>query len=168
MKLINEKLLSNDAFKFDENLLKYLQSEKRAAYSPSRRGNEDPQLHDLVLGLQGRVVAHILHPTVMMRLIDSSQYGNTYLPDEVLSDLYNGIFVSGEVPTTFKMNLQSKYVDSLISALDDDDYDEISRSAIYASLVDIKNFTRSVYGNDSKTKVHFRFLNWKISKALES
>tara|TARA_B100001175_G_scaffold309763_1_gene311910 strand:- start:10883 stop:13360 length:2478 start_codon:yes stop_codon:yes gene_type:complete len=168
MKLINEKLLSNDAFKFDENLLKYLQSEKRAAYSPSRRGNEDPQLHDLVLGLQGRVIAHILHPTVMMRLIDSSQYGNTYLPDEVLSDLYNGIFVSGEVPTTFKMNLQSKYVDSLISALDDDDYDEISRSAIYASLVDIKNFTRSVYGNDSKTKVHFRFLNWKISKALES
>jgi len=168
MNLIKEKLLSNNAFIFDENILRHLQNEKRAAYSPGRRGNEDPQLHDLVLGIQGRVISHILHPTVMMRLIDSSQYGNTYLPNEVLGDLYSGIFVSGEIPTTFKMNLQSKYVDSLISALDDDDYDEISRSAIYASLVDIKNFTRSVYGNDSKTKVHFRFLNWKISKALES
>mgnify|MGYP002885522182 CR=1 FL=1 len=166
MNLINEKLLSNDAFTFDENILKYLQREKRAAYSPGRGGNEDPQLHDIVLSLQGRVIAHILHPAVMMRLIDSSKYGNTYLPDEVLRDLFNGIFVRGEIPTTFKMNLQSKYVDSLISALDDDDYDEISRSAIYASLVDIENFTRSVYG-PSQTKVHYAFLNWKISKALE-
>ena len=167
MNLIKEKLLSNNAFIFDENILRHLQSEKRAAYSPGRRGNEDPQLHDLVLGIQGRVISHILHPTVMMRLIDSSQYGNTYLPDEVLGDLYSGIFVRGEIPTTFKMNLQSKYVDSLISALDDDDYDEISRAAIYSSLVDIKKFTKSVYG-DSKIKVHFEFLNWKISKALEN
>tara|TARA_Y100000768_G_scaffold186663_1_gene139850 strand:+ start:2150 stop:4624 length:2475 start_codon:yes stop_codon:yes gene_type:complete len=166
MNLIKEKLLSNNAFIFDENILRHLQSEKRAAYSPGRRGNEDPQLHDLVLGIQGRVISHILHPTVMMRLIDSSQYGNTYLPDEVLGDLYSGIFVRGEIPTTFKMNLQSKYVDSLISALDDDDYDEISRAAIYASLVDIKKFTKSFYG-DSNIKVHFEFLNWKISKALE-
>ena len=166
MNLIIEKLLSNDAFVFDENLLKYLQSEKRAAYSPRRRGNEDPQLHDLVLSLQGRAVAHILHPTVMMRLLDSSQYGNTYLPDEVLDDLFYGIFVQREVPTSFKMNLQSKYVDSLISALNDDDYDEISKSAIYASLVSIESFTRTPYG-DSKTKVHYKFLNWKISKALE-
>ena len=166
MNLIIEKLLSNDAFIFDENLLKYLQSEKRAAYSPRRRGNEDPQLHDLVLSLQGRAVAHILHPAVMMRLLDSSQYGNTYLPDEVLDDLFDGIFVQREVPTSFKMNLQSKYVDSLISALNDDDYDEISKSAIYASLVSIESFTRTPYG-DSKTKVHYKFLNWKISKALE-
>ena len=167
MSLIKEELLSNNAFSFDENLLKYLQSEKRAAYSPGRRGNEDPQLHDLVLSLQGRTIAHILHPTVMMRLVDSSQYGNTYMPDEVLSDLFDGIFVQREVPTTFKMNLQSKYVDSLISALTDDDYDEISKSAIYASLVDIRNFTKIPYG-DSKTKVHYKFLNWKASKALDN
>jgi hypothetical protein len=166
MNLIKEKLLSNNSFSFDENLLKYLQSEKRAAYSSGRRGNEDPQLHDLVLSLQGRTISHILHPTVMMRLVDSSQYGNTYMPDEVLSDLFDGIFVQREVPNTFKMNLQSKYVDSLISALSDDDYDEISKAAIYSSLVNIRNFTKTQYG-DSKIKVHYRFLNWKISKALD-
>ena len=166
MNLIKEKLLSNDAFVFDENLLKYLQREKRAAYSSGRRGNEDPQLHDLVLSMQGRTISHILHPAVMMRLVDSSQYGNTYMPDEVLKDLFDGIFVQREVPNTFKMNLQSKYVDSLISALNDDDYDEISKAAIYSSLVNIRNFTKSQYG-DSKTKVHYNFLNWKISKALD-
>ena len=166
MNLIKEKLLSNNSFSFDENLLRYLQSEKRAAYSSGRRGNEDPQLHDFVLSLQGRTISHILHPAVMMRLVDSSQYGNTYMPDEVLSDLFDGIFVRREAPNTFKMNLQSKYVDSLISALNDDDYDEISKAAIYASLVDIGSFTKTQYG-DSKTKVHYQFLNWKVSKALE-
>ena len=166
MSLITSKLLSNDAFIFDENILKYLQYEKRAAYSSSERGNEDPQLHEVVLGLQGRVLAHILHPRVMTRLVDSSQYGNTYLPNEVLDDLQEGIFVAKEVPTTFKMNLQSNYVDSLIKGLSDSDYDEISRSAIYNSLIKIETFTKRLYGTD-ELKNHLKFLNWKINKALE-
>ncbi|MDA7541658.1 zinc-dependent metalloprotease [Gammaproteobacteria bacterium] len=166
MSLITSKLLSNDAFIFDENILKYLQYEKRAAYSSSERGNEDPQLHEVVLGLQGRVLAHILHPRVMTRLVDSSQYGNTYLPNEVLDDLQEGIFVAKEVPTTFKMNLQSNYVDDLIKGLSDSDYDEISRSAIYNSLIKIETFTKRLYGTD-ELKNHLKFLNWKINKALE-
>ena len=166
MSLITSKLLSNDAFIFDENILKYLQYEKRAAYSSSERGNEDPQLHEVVLGLQGRVLAHILHPRVMTRLVDSSQYGNTYLPNEVLDDLQEGIFVAKEVPTTFKMNLQSNYVDGLIKGLSDSDYDEISRSAIYNSLIKIETFTKRLYGTD-ELKNHLKFLNWKINKALE-
>jgi len=166
MSLITSKLLSNDAFIFDENILKYLQYEKRAAYSSSERGNEDPQLHEVVLGLRGRVLAHILHPRVMTRLVDSSQYGNTYLPNEVLDDLQEGIFVAKEVPTTFKMNLQSNYVDGLIKGLSDSDYDEISRSAIYNSLIKIETFTKRLYGTD-ELKNHLKFLNWKINKALE-
>ncbi|MDA9041357.1 zinc-dependent metalloprotease [Gammaproteobacteria bacterium] len=166
MSLITSKLLSNDAFIFDENILKYLQYEKRAAYSSSERGNEDPQLHEVVLGLQGRVLAHILHPRVMTRLVDSSQYGNTYLPNEVLDDLQEGIFVAKEVPTTFKMNLQSNYVDGLIKGLSDSDYDEISRSAIYNSLIKIETLTKRLYGTD-ELKNHLKFLNWKINKALE-
>ncbi|MDB4156624.1 zinc-dependent metalloprotease [Gammaproteobacteria bacterium] len=166
MSLITSKLLSNDAFIFDENILKYLQYEKRAAYSSSERGNEDPQLHEVVIGLQGRVLAHILHPRVMTRLVDSSQYGNTYLPNEVLDDLQEGIFVAKEVPTTFKMNLQSNYVDGLIKGLSDSDYDEISRSAIYNSLIKIETFTKRLYGTD-ELKNHLKFLNWKINKALE-
>ena len=50
----------------------------------------------------------------MKRLSDSSQYGNEYMPNEVLQDLFDGIFVPREIPNTFKMNLQSAYVDGLI------------------------------------------------------
>ena len=102
----------------------------------------------------------------MTRLVDSSQYGNTYLPNEVLDDLQEGIFVAKEVPTTFKMNLQSNYVDGLIKGLADSDYDEISRSAIYSSLLKIELYTKRLYGTD-ELKNHLKFLNWKINKALE-
>ena len=144
-----------------------MQNEKRAAYSSRRRGNEDPQLHELVVNMQGRVIAHILHPTVMTRLVDSSQYGNTYLPGEVLDDLFSGIFVSKEIPTTFKMNLQSKYVDALLGGLGNDEYDEISKAAIYNSVLKIQLYTKRPYGN-VEVKNHLKFLNWKIGKALES
>ncbi len=164
MNLISTKLLSNNAFTFDPEILKYLQSEKRAAYSPSI-GNEDPKLHDLVLGMQGRVLAHILHPRVMQRLVDSAQYGNTYMPQEVLDDLFNAIFVQREEVNTFKMNLQSKYTDGLIDALADDSYDEISKSAIYSSLNEIEKFSSRPYGDDSY-KNHLKFINWKVNKAL--
>ena len=104
MSLIVNKLLANDAFVFNEEILKLLQREKRAAYSPQSSGNGDPQVQEMVLSMQGAVLRHVLHPTVMTRLVDSAQYGNSYLPDEVLSDLHDGIFVQREVPTTFKMN----------------------------------------------------------------
>ena len=165
MDLISNKLLSNDAFNFDPEILVFLQSEKRAAYSSSR-GNEDPQLHELVLNMQGRILAHVLHPSVMQRLVDSSQYGNSYMPDEVLNDLFNAIFVQREEANTFKMNLQSKYTDGLIDALDDDSYDEVSKSAVYSSLIEIEKFSKRPFGSDTY-KNHLKYINWKINKALQ-
>ena len=167
MNLIVTKLLANDAFEFDEDILKLLQREKRAAYSPQRQGNGDPQVHEMVLRMQGSVLRHILHPTVMMRLIDSAQYGNTYLPNEVLSDLHKGIFVQREIPTTFKMNLQSAYVDELLDALESDKYDDISKAAIFSAVNKIKVFTKSA-PNNQLVKDHNKYLNWKIENYLES
>ena len=166
MNLIIDKLLTNDAFVFNEEILKLLQREKRAAYSPQSSGNGDPQVHEMVLRMQGTVLRHVLHPTVMTRLVDSAQYGNSYLPDEVLSDLHNGIFVQREVPTTFKMNLQSSYVDELLEALESNKYDEVSKAAIFNAINKIRAFTKSSYG-DQAVKNHFKYLNWKIENYLE-
>lgn len=121
----------------------------------------------MVLRMQGSVLRHILHPTVMMRLIDSAQYGNTYLPNEVLSDLHKGIFVQREIPTTFKMNLQSAYVDELLDALESDKYDDISKAAIFSAVNKIKVFTKSA-PNNQLVKDHNKYLNWKIENYLES
>ena len=165
MKTLNEYLFANDAFKFSPDILKLLQSEKRAAsYGNS---DDDPKIHDRVLRMQMGALSFILHPRVMKRLTDSSQYGNEYLPDEVLQDIFDGIFVAREIPNTFKMNLQSAYVDGLIGAMSDERYDEISRSAIFNSLLKIRNYSNSSYGN-KMVKGHFDYLNWKINNALDN
>ena len=165
MKTLNEYLFANDAFKFSPDILKLLQSEKRAAsYGNS---DDDPKIHDRVLRMQMGALSFILHPRVMKRLTDSSQYGNEYLPDEVLQDIFEGIFVAREIPNTFKMNLQSAYVDGLIGAMSDERYDEISRSAIFNSLLKIRNYSNSSYGN-KMVKGHFDYLNWKINNALDN
>ena len=166
MELITSELLSNDAFIFDPELLKLLQPEKRPAYNPNEDANDDPKLHDTVLGMQENILRHILSPSVMLRLSDSSKYGNKYSPVEVLEDLRNGIFVTQEIPNSFKRNLQSSYLDGLIGALNNDSYDDISKAAIYSSILEIEKFTKRPYGN-LETKGHLKYLNWKINKALE-
>ena len=164
MKALNEHLFANDAFVFNPDILKVLQSEKRAAsYGNS---DDDPKVHDRVLRMQLSSLSFILHPRVMKRLTNSSKYGNEYLPNEVLQDIFDGIFVAREIPNTFKMNLQSAYVDGLIEAMSDERYDEISRSAIFNSLQRIRNYSNSSYGN-KMVKGHFDYLNWKINNALD-
>jgi hypothetical protein len=102
----------------------------------------------------------------MQRLVDSAQYGNSYMPDEVLNDLFSAIFVQREEANTFKMNLQSKYTDGLIDALDDDSYDEVSKSAVYSSLIEIEKFSKRPFGSDTY-KNHLKYINWKINQALQ-
>jgi hypothetical protein len=121
----------------------------------------------MVLGIQENVLRHILSPSVMLRLSDSSKYGNEYSPGEVLQDIQNGIFISNESPNSFKRNLQSSYVDGLLSALESEYYDEISKAAIYRSTIEIEKFTKRLFG-DSVVKDHLKYLNWKINKALEN
>ena len=117
MSFIIDAFLANNIWSFDPEILKNLQREKRAAGDYYRDSNEDPQLHEMVLNMQANVLGLILHPAVMTRLVDSSAYGNQYMPSEVLDDLFNGIFVKNETPDSYKRNLQSKYVDALLGAM---------------------------------------------------
>ena len=106
-------------------------------------------------------------PAVMTRLVDSSEYGNTYLPDEVLNDLFIGMFVAGETPDTYKRNLQSFYVDALISVFDDkSEYDDIAKAAVFASLQQINKFTKENSGN-IEVRNHFLYLSWKVNSFFE-
>ena len=89
------------------------------------------------------------------------------MPEEVLSDLHNGLFIKNEDPDSFKRNIQSFYVDALIGAFtDDSDYDEISKAAIFESLLKIKDFTKGNFRN-AETRSHFQYLNWKVSNFID-
>ena len=70
----------------------------------------------------------------MRRLVNSSLYGNRYMPDEELADLNGAIFVMGEKPDTFKKNLQSTYVNLLITG-----FKKTLKLVTLASLYTYKN-----------------------------
>ena len=164
MSLLAEKVFANGAMNYDQKILSNLIYERDTKDSLSEDGNNnDPDFHALVLSSQKNILRNILHPNVMKRLINSSLYGNEYMPSEVLEDLNSAIFISGEEPDTFKMSLQSSYVDLLLSGFKDGPYDEVSKGEIFNALQDILDFTRK---NKFKSS-HYSFLYFKVNSFFE-
>ncbi len=163
--LLKKEVFSNGAMNYDPKILANLVFERDSvSYYASFGDNNDPDFHEIVLASQSNILRNILHPAVMKRLVNSSLYGNEYLPDEVLNDLNSAIFISNEKPDTFKKNLQSTYVDFLIEGFNEGSYDEVSKAAIFSTLKDILTFS-----NKSKFKSnHYDLIYFKVSNFFES
>ncbi len=163
--LLKKEVFSNGAMNYDPKILANLVFERDSvSYYASFGDNNDPDFHEIVLASQSNILSNILHPAVMKRLVNSSLYGNEYLPDEVLNDLNSAIFISNEKPDTFKKNLQSTYVDFLIEGFNEGSYDEVSKAAIFSTLKNILAFS-----NKSKFKSnHYDLIYFKVSNFFES
>ena len=147
------KILSNLVYERDTD-----------SYYASYGDNNDPDFHAIVLASQSNILRNILHPAVMKRLVNSSLYGNKYMPGEVLNDLNSAIFVAGEEPDSFKKNLQSTYVDLLIKGFNEAPYDDISKAAIFSALKDVLSYSRQ---NKFKSS-HFDLIYFNVNNFFES
>jgi hypothetical protein len=168
MNTLIEYGFSPRAFMASDDLYAYLQLQRRG-FNFSRMGTEDPKIHTLVATFQKRILAHLLHPSVLKRITDTRLYGNAYSVNHMLSDLTEGIFsedLNATVSTT-RQNLQHIYVDGLISALINPKYDHISKSASLAEVKKIDGMMKSNKGKDVETKAHKQYIRFKINKALE-
>ena len=163
--LLKKEVFSNGAMNYDPKILANLVFERDSvSYYASFGDNNDPDFHEIVLASQSNILRNILHPAVMKRLVNSSLYGNQYMPNEVLNDLNSAIFIAGEEPDTFKKNLQSTYVEFLIEGFNEGSYDEVSKAAIFSTLKDILAFS-----NKSKFKSnHYDLIYFKVSNFFES
>jgi len=146
---------------YDSKILANLMYERGTR---SASGNNDPDFHALVLSSQSNILRNILHPEVMSRLVNSSLYGNTYMPSEVLSDLNQAIFVPREIPDTFKRNLQSTYVNLLIEGFEEGNYDNVSKAEIFQAINEIHSFARK---NKMKSS-HYELIFFKLEKLLNN
>ena len=161
MSLLSEKVFANGSMNYDSKILANLMYERGTR---SSSGNNDPDFHALVLSSQSNILRNILHPEVMGRLVNSSLYGNTYMPSEVLSDLNQAIFVPREIPDTFKRNLQSTYVDLLIEGFEEGNYDNVSKAEIFQAINEIHSFARK---NKMKSS-HYELIFFKLEKLLNN
>tara|TARA_B100000902_G_scaffold32655_1_gene39137 strand:- start:3813 stop:6314 length:2502 start_codon:yes stop_codon:yes gene_type:complete len=161
MALLADKVFANGSMNYDSKILANLMYERGTR---SSSGNNDPDFHALVLSSQSNILRNILHPEVMKRLVNSSLYGNTYMPAEVLSDLNEAIFVSRETPDTFKRNLQATYVDLLIEGFNNGNYDNVSKAEIFQAISEIHSFARK---NKMKSS-HYELIFFKLEKLLNN
>ncbi len=138
MMALADHVYAEDAFALPIDLAARLQ--------PQRRGfdffeaTEDPKIHDRVLSIQTATLAHLLNPVVIKRMVDSSLYGNAYLPADMLIDL-NAAIIGDDLranPNAFRRNLQIAYVEQLVDMAMSDAQSAEGRSAALGATEEIK------------------------------
>ena len=146
------------------DLIPYLQRQRRG-FTVS----EDPQVHERILNYQSRLLDHLLNRNVLIRMTNSTLYGNDYDITEYMIDLRNSIFKSdlNTNVSSIRQYLQISYVLRLIDIIDNKSkYDLISRSKAHYNLVWLKDNLKNKRGNSS-TQQHREYIINIINKAVE-
>lgn len=158
-----------DAFDAASSVYGYLQDQRRGFgffASP-----EDPKIHARIASAQRNALSHLLHPTVMQRMIDAAEYGNAYMLSEYMGDLTDVIFKADlrTAVNTSRQLLQIEYVNRLIKVFDPKNkYDVISQSMTLSTLKRIEREQKSASSPDAMTRAHREHILFLIEKALES
>jgi Met-zincin/Domain of unknown function (DUF5117) len=168
MKALDKYAFSPTAFDAGMGLLNYLLEQRRGFSHFSN--NQDPHLHQRILGMQRECLNHLLHPTVLQRMLDSKLYGNTYTIDEYFTDLTNSIFQADlKTPVvTLRQNLQIEYVNRMVEAFGEKSrYDHVSKSMMVGELKRIDSLMAANVGADALTKAHREHIRMLIRQVME-
>ena len=158
-----------DAFDAAESVYGYLQSQRRGFGFFAQP--EDPKIHARIASAQKNALRHLLHPRVLQRLIDASEYGNTYRIDEHMKSLTDAIFKSDlrSSVNTQRQQLQIEYVKNLVAALDAKaKYDVITQSMVLSTLKRIQREQRNASSPNALTRAHREHIAFIIEKALDA
>lgn len=168
MELLGNYVYAPDAFEADDGLFPYLQQQRRGFNFFS--GTEDYKPQNTFRSLQVSTLSHILHPTTLSRISNSSLYGNTYSVTEVMQDLTVNIFDAdrGGNVNLIRQNLQTDYVKALIGILEaKTGYDYAAKAGALAALTDLKSeLGAAPSGTDAQTAAHRQGLRFLIEQAL--
>jgi len=166
MKLLRNYIFAPNAFETNPKLLQHLAIQRRGFFHSGK--TEDPKVHLLAGTIQADILNHILHSRTLMRIIDTSLYGNQYSITEMMRDLTSAIFdddARGAV-NSFRQELQIMYVNGLVGMLRSSNYNYSARSTAFSNLKDIhKNMAR--WRGDAATRAHRDHVTFLIDKALE-
>ena len=169
MDTLAKQVFNSDVLSSMAPLYNYMQLQRRGFNHGGR--NEDPRAHDMILRMQHTVLTQLLHPNVLKRISDTALYGNEYSLTQVMSDLTNAIFDSGEL-TSISQNLQTDYVKRLIAIVGvtkTSRYDNLARAAALGQLNAIyDNASGFGFGQNKMVKDHNAYLSLLIKNAIDS
>ena len=135
-------------------------------------GTEDPKLLESIERVQYNVLRHLLHPTVLRRIENSSLYGNEYNIDEVVGDLSKQIFfgdLRGDV-NAHRQSLQTMYVEELLYILNNKDYiySSTAEAVAHQNLRNIQGWLALSGGGDVASKRHRQYLRQMLHYHLDN
>ena len=168
MSTLNTFFFAADAVEHLEPLYAFLQRQRRGFSGWGQ--DESPKIHDLLLGAQKRVLDHLLHPNVTMRITDTALFGNEYPLNVMMKELSNGIFESDikKDVNSYRQNLQVEYVERLIAASgleSNSGYDTITQATATYELKRIQDMADNSRGN-SASKIHKQYIVDRINRAF--
>ena len=165
MSYLSKNVFAPDAFQAPSKLYNYLLNQRRGFSGASL-----PKIHDAVLGYQKNILSHLLNSSVLKKMVDAQQFGNTYTVAEMMNQLNDAIFKidASKSVNTFRQNLQIEYVDRLIYVLKSDrvSYVKQAKAMALKNLRKIDQLCRSTTGN-SETRAHRQYLRYTIAQALD-
>jgi hypothetical protein len=149
-------------------LFAYIQRQRRGFSGWGR--DESPRLHDMLLGAQKKVLDHVMHPNVLIRLTDTTLYGNTFTAEKMMTNLTDAMFKadSRSDVNSYRRNLQVEYVERLIkmSGLEaTSKYDNFAQASSMYELGRVADMVEKSRG-DLATKIHKAFLKERIERAF--
>jgi hypothetical protein len=137
-----------------------------------RRGfnvSTDPTIHQRILRYQNYLLNHLLNSRVLLRISNSSLYGNEYKLPYYMIDLRNSIFASDidKNVSTIRQNIQVSYVNRLLSIVNPkSSYDNLAKTSAYYNLNWLKDNLDNRIGN-LQTRQHKDYILYLID-SLES
>jgi len=166
---ISSHIFAPNAFTTPKEVYNYLAKKRRGFEFFS--GPEDPKIHNIVLGYQSKVLAHLLHPNTLQRIVDSELYGNQYKLDQFMTDLNKTLFavdIKGNI-NSFRQNLQLTYVKRLIEMVSGGKasrFNTMAQSMALYNLNEIQGWTKKPKGDIGSIshKIHLTTL---IQNALK-
>jgi len=168
MRTLSNNFFAPDAITHMEPMYAFLQRQRRGFDGWGR--DESPRIHEMLLSAQKRVLDHVMHPNVTMRITDTALFGNTYTLDEMMSNLTNAMFsddIKGDI-NTYRQNLQVEYVERLIAASgleSSSSYDTITQATAISELRRIEDMADNRRG-DNASKIHKGYLVDRIGRAF--
>ena len=147
-----------------EDLFPYLMKQRRGFNVSS-----DPTIHQRILRYQNFLLNHLLNSRVLLRISNSSLYGNEYKLPYYMIDLRNSIFASDidKNVSTIRQNIQVSYVNRLLSIVNSkSSYDNLAKTSAYYNLNWLKDNLDTKIGN-LQTRQHKEYILYLIY-SLES
>ena len=163
MDILSKYAFSNKIL-LQEDLFPYLMKQRRGF-----NVSTDPTIHQRILRYQNYLLNHLLNSRVLLRISNSSLYGNEYKLPYYMIDLRNSIFASDidKNVSTIRQNIQVSYVNRLLSIVNPkSSYDNLAKTSAYYNLNWLKDNLDNRIGN-LQTRQHKDYILYLID-SLES